>query len=213
MGHRRLGRLGYLRSRVLIERPTWDQTHATAAACMRAAIFAFGSALLSCTHTQRAEMTEQYYSPNAAEAATCERSSASGYADPEALARAYVERDGRGEHGSSRTNQWLVRAHYCPIGLPGWDIITVVKEATIDSLVVEGPQAHAYVTYRRLGTADGVSFTPTLDNEQVRLPLVRLENGWRLNVFQHPHFLVATALAWPTLPDSVRAVIRNLARN
>jgi hypothetical protein len=31
------------------------------------------------------------------------------------------------------------------------------------------------------------------------MPLVRLEDGWRLNIFQNPHFLVATAMEWPSL--------------
>jgi hypothetical protein len=47
------------------------------------------------------------------------------------------------------------------------------------------------------------------------MPLVRLEDGWRLNIFQNPHFLVATALEWPNFawPDSVRTLVRNLAGN
>jgi hypothetical protein len=140
---------------------------------MKTAIVAPGLVLLSCTQMPRADVAEQYYSPTAIEAEMCERSSRPGYGDPETLARDYVERDGRGEF--ARTNRWLLDTHYCARGLPGWDIVTIVKEALFDSLVVEGPQAHAYVTYRRLGTADRVSFTATLDDEQVRMPLVRLE--------------------------------------
>jgi|SRR5687767_2778153 len=170
----------------------------------------------ACARSAQTGATEQFYAPSAFETTElCRRSTAPGYSNPEVLAREYVRRDGSGELASSRTNHWFLDAHYCPGGLPGWDIVTIVKEARIDSVVIADFRAHAYVTYRRLGSADAVSFTPALGNVQASLPMVRTEDGWRLNAFQNPHFLLETALAWPTFawPDSVRALINRLARH
>src|SRR3954469_14188577 len=102
-------------------------------------------------------MAQQYYVPSAAETPEiCMRSPGSGYSDPGGLVRDYVKRDGAGDFG--RSNKWTLQYHYCPGPLPGWDIMTIVKEARVDSVVVAGPKAYALVTYRQIGTSDGDSF-------------------------------------------------------
>lgn len=192
--------------------------HVMAGAWNVPVLFASSLAVLcgaACTRLPQREATERSHGSAASETDVCGRSTAPGYSDPATLAREFVERDGAGETASSRTSRWFLDNHYCPVGLPGWDVVTIVKEATVDSVVVSGPEAYAYVTYRRIGSASGASFTAAPGDVQVTVTLVRIEDGWRLNTFQNPHFLVSTALSWPTheWPDSVRELIERLARD
>ena len=173
--------------------------------------------LSSCKQEPQINTDKQFYTPPATEySEECLRSATPGYSDPADLAREYVDRDGAGQFTSA--SRWLQEAHYCPGHLPGWDLATLVKEATVDSVASQGPVATAYVTYRQLGyiESDGAGFfgfEEELGDLAVTIRMVRLVDGWRVETQQHPHLLPAAALARPRWSDSLQAVIERLARD
>ena len=113
---------------------------------------------------------------------------------------------------------WLQDAHYCPGHLPGWDLATLVKGATVDSLVSEGPVTTAHVTYRQLGHIESdeagfFTFEEELGDVAATIRMVRLVDGWRIETMRHPHLLPAAAFARGRWSDSLQAVIELLARD
>lgn len=172
-------------------------------------------AMSGCTAANKPELAQVYHFPSGEDSASCKRTPGPGYSDPADLAHAYVTRDGADElyaNGGS----WLPAHLLCPgHPSPGWDVVPVVSQATIDSVTVAGPVARAYISYHRLGFAQGnpAGFTEALDNTIEVLQMVHLTDGWWVNSATPPHPLASTILARFDWPDSVRAVIEQLARD
>jgi len=90
-----------------------------------------------------------------------------------------------------------------------------VSETRIDSITVVGPIAKAYLSYHRLGFAQGnpAGFTEAVANTHEVIEMVHLADGWWINRYVSPHPVAATVLRNFDWPDSLRVLIEGLAKS
>lgn len=108
----------------------------------------------------------------------CRFDSTATYGDPEALVRAYVERDVQGAF--LKRDAWLDAAVECPGRELAEDGYSIVADADVVPGRITGDSAKIGVRYSLVGTADANGFRPDMRVVTESVAVNRSRFGWRI---------------------------------
>ncbi len=114
------------------------------------------------------------------------------HSDPEALVRAFVERDVEGTF--LRSDAWFNAAVECPGHERAPDQYTIIADAAVLSVRTVGDSAKVGVRYTLLGDADAHGYRPDMRTVTKTVTAARSRFGWRItSPSPMPHVSVGAA--------------------